>query len=122
MRLEELYAWGILLKAVIENMEQYTAWLYDALMKVNKEEPFFDLLADLAYCSNDINKTLTTINDYTISRESSFDFAFIGGLLIKSLEEAYKAGTYDLQTLGAQAYCIWAQLPVSMGDEPPFSA
>ncbi len=121
MRLEELYAWSILLKAEIANMEQYTAWLYDTFMKMNKGEPYFDLLVDLAFCTNDIRETLSIIRNYTFPRKPSFDFTFIGSILLKSLEEIYKSDTYDLYTLASQGYYIWTQLPECMEDEPPFS-
>lgn len=85
MKCEEAFYHKIMLMTGLD--DGYEEWLNDYL---EAEDPLSNIVLELAYCSSDVEKTISVLNDYCL--EHAYDEAIVCGKARSFFQKAYDSG------------------------------
>ena len=116
MFIHELYFYYISLKTEFVDIDTYREWLNKAFLDDNNKE---DILLELQFCTDNIEKTLEEMQIYINNRQISIDYHAVMKMIISELKEQYKNKTM-LYQLTKKLYNIWTMFPENISSEKPF--
>ncbi|MBE6623638.1 MAG: hypothetical protein E7621_05585 [Ruminococcaceae bacterium] len=116
MFIHELYFYYISLKTEFVDIDTYREWLNKAFLDDNNKE---DILLELQFCTDNIEKTIELIKIHLYNRQNSVDYHAVMKMIISELKEQYKNKTM-LYQLTKKLYNIWTMFPENISSEKPF--
>ncbi len=116
MFIHELYFYYISLKTEFVDIDTYREWLNKAFLDDNNKE---DILLELQFCTDNIEKTIEEMQIYINNRQISIDYHAVMKMIISELKEQYKNKTM-LYQLTKKLYNIWTMFPENISSEKPF--
>ena len=116
MFIEELYFYYISLKTEFVDIDTYREWLNKVFLADNNKE---DILLELQFCADNIEKTIEEMRIYIYNRQNSIDYHAVMKMIIYELKEQYKNKTM-LYQLTKKLYNIWTLFPENISSEKPF--
>jgi len=116
MFIEELYFYYVSLKTEFVDIDTYSEWLNKVFLECSNKD---DILLELQFCTDNIEKTLEEMQIYINNRQISIDYHAVMKMIISELKEQYKNKTM-LYQLTKKLYNIWTMFPENISSEKPF--
>ncbi len=116
MFIEELYFYYVSLKTEFVDIDTYSEWLNKVFLECSNKD---DILLELQFCTDNIEKTLEEMQIYINNRQISIDYHSVMKMIISELKEQYKNKT-TLYQLTKKLYNIWTVFPQNISSEKPF--
>ena len=114
---EKLYFYYISLKTNFISHDDYKIWLHKNFLIDETEN---NIVFELEWCSENIDKTVDTLYSYLYDKISFLDFQFIGKLIINELRKKYNENPGCLRETTYKLYQIWCLLPRNIAEKEPF--
>lgn len=114
--IENIYVYFILLASDLIPFDKYNIYLDSVFLNDDNDE----LLLELEFCKNDVNKIKKIIDDYIYDNKIELNYECIGRFLFEMLSEIYQQNKYDITTFGNRVYKVWQMLPEKLSMEEPY--
>jgi len=115
---ENLYFYFVSLKTGFLNFDEYKEWLNEQFLS---NESHQEILLDLEFCTDNIEKTIETMRYYLFNRLNVLNYHIFGKMLANSLKLKYGDNNVEsLQETTKKLYQIWCLLPNEIAEIKPF--
>lgn len=113
---ENLYFYFISLKTDFINFDEYNEWLNEQFLADDSRE----ILLDLQFCTENVKKTIETMNYYLFNKVAKLDYQVIGKAISRTLRLRNIDDMETLREISEKLYQMWCLLPRETSEEKPF--
>lgn len=114
---EMLYFYYLSLKTGLISLNDYDKRLNDFFLTYDDQE---SILLDLQFCTENLEKTISTLDTYLFDKIGQLDFQKVWIILINEIKKQYNKDPSALKELTHKLYVIWTLLPSEVAEKAPF--
>jgi len=114
--LEKIYAFVLLLQANLITQAEHINCLNEFFL----ENPKNEFLIELEFASDNLNKTITLVNEHFFKTKHGLNHEIFGHFLFEKIEKSYRKDTMKIEKFAERAYRLWNLFPNEIAETEPF--